>query len=176
VLFGAVAHRHILHTHTHKDDMYQLAKECSRGWRTPHNGRVGLLLVPHLLQRPTTPTHVMRCLRCSCRLLSCCLAISCSISPCGPRVLPRVTVHSVGRLGRGCTLTRSCNRITSHTTASTCRILARSFTRAGRVWNHSLHPRPLDSEISRRLIAWLACHTISMVMSADSIHSSAAFV
>jgi hypothetical protein len=29
----------------------------------------------------------------------------------GPLFLPRVTVHSVGQLGRGCTLTRSCNRI-----------------------------------------------------------------
>ncbi len=41
-------------------------------------------------------------------------------TPRGPHDLPRVTVHSVGRLGRGCTLTRSCIRISSHTTASTC--------------------------------------------------------
>jgi len=38
--------------------------------------------------------------------------------------LPGVIMYSVGRLGRGCTLTRSCNRILSHTTASTCCALA----------------------------------------------------
>ena len=117
-------------SHTHKDDMYHTAKECSRGWRTSHNGRVGLLLVSHLLQRPTTPTNVMRCLRCSCRLLSCCLAIRCSILrwTTSPTSSHCALGRPVGKRLYAYTLVQS---YSSHTTASTCRILACSLTTSG---------------------------------------------
>ena len=67
----------------------------------------------------------------------------------GPLHLPRVTAHSVGRLGRGCTLTRSCKRI--HLTPQQVRASRWPRHASGSrlaLWNHSLHPRPLDSKIS----------------------------
>lgn len=104
--------------------------------------------------------------RCTCSLLSCYLAISCSIlcvyvyvhvhTQVDHYVLPRVIVYSVERLGRGCTFTRSCNRRQSHTTASTCLILAIHLC-----WNEESQLASkadwLWNQLNINMARWLAC-------------------
>ncbi len=136
---ASVATEHILHTPQYEDDQYHIAKECSHGWSS-----APARVVSSLAMRRSVVHYV------------------------DLHDLPRVTVHSVGRLGRGCTLTRSCIRI--YLTPQQVRAALRSVA----VRNHSLHPRPLDSEISStRSIAWLV---VWYNTTADPIHSSAAFV
>ena len=127
-----------------------------------------------------TPSYAVRLYASTVRVVSS-LAVWLSVVPHNHTVdhytYLRVTVHSVGRLGRGCTLTRSCKRIhltpqqvrASHWPPHTYSVCVC----AGRVRNHSLHPRPLDSEISHGSIAWFATY---LVYVADPIYGLTAFV
>jgi len=101
-----------------EDDMYRIAKECSHGWSQRQAGAPAAV-VSSLAMRQSV-VHTLWTTRPT--------SSHCALGrPVGKRLYAYTLVHSY----------------LSHTTASTC-----CMATPVAMWNHSLHPRPLDSEIS----------------------------